>query len=106
MFKKVIVTGSLAYDHIMSMPGKFSDHIMQDKIHILNVSFLMDKFRREFGGTGGNISYSLSLLKTENTLVSTAGNDFNPYLNHLKRQKFVELSALKIYKDVPTAQGF
>ena len=53
MFTKVVVTGSLAYDHIMSMPGRFRDHILADKLHILNVSFIMNTFRREYGGTGG-----------------------------------------------------
>lgn len=106
MFKRIVVTGSLAYDHIMSMPGSFSDHIMQDKIHILNVSFIMQTFRREFGGTAGNIAYSLALLKIPTLIVSAAGNDFEDYLNHLKTLKHLDISGIKIFPNVQTAQGF
>ncbi len=84
MFNRIVVTGSLAYDHIMSMPGSFSDHIMPDKIHILNVSFIMQTYRTEFGGTAGNISYSLGLLGVPTLIVASAGDDFQDYLRHLK----------------------
>ncbi|OGJ41794.1 hypothetical protein A3B60_01680 [Candidatus Peregrinibacteria bacterium RIFCSPLOWO2_01_FULL_39_12] len=106
MFKRIVVTGSLAYDHIMSMPGSFSDHIMPDKIHILNVSFIMQTFRREFGGTAGNIAYSLALLKTPALLVAAAGNDFEDYSNHLKTLKPLDTSGIKVSRDIRTAQGF
>jgi adenosine kinase len=105
-FNRIVVTGSLAYDHIMSMPGKFNDHIMSDKLHILNVSFIMEKFRKEYGGTGGNIAYTLSLLKTHNILLATAGHDFANYLKHLNSQKYIDTSGIKVYKSIPTASGF
>ena len=54
--RQVVVTGSISYDHIMDIPALFSDYIMPDKIHILNVSFYANKMRREMGGTGGNIA--------------------------------------------------
>lgn len=106
MFKRIVVTGSLAYDHIMSMPGSFSDHIMPDKIHILNVSFIMKTFRKEFGGTAGNIAYSLALLKIPTLLVSAAGNDFQSYASHLRSLKSLDTSGVQIFSKFQSAQGF
>jgi len=106
MFKRIVVTGSLAYDHIMSMPGSFSDHIMPDKIHILNVSFIMQTYRTEFGGTAGNISYSLGLLGVPTLIVASAGDDSQDYLRHLKRIKNLDVTGIRLFKDTRTAQGF
>ena len=106
MFKKVVVTGSLAFDHIMSMPGRFRDHILPDKLHILNVSFIMETFRQEFGGTGGNIAYTLGLLGTPCILAAAAGNDFAAYKRHLQRIKKIDLSGVSIFKNEKTARGF
>lgn len=106
VYKRIVVSGSLAFDHIMSMPGRFQDHIMPDKIHALNVSFIMGSFTREYGGTGGNIAYSLAMLGVPATLVGSAGNDFADYLIHLTSLATINLEHLKIWQDVPTAQGF
>lgn len=106
MNKRVIVTGSLAYDHIMSMPGRFSDHIMPDKLHILNISFIMQTFRKEFGGTAGNIAYSLNLLQTPAVLMAYGGCDFDKYFTHLNKLKYLKVNGIKISKTTPTAQGF
>lgn len=103
---RLIVTGSLSHDHIMAMPTRFKDHIMADKLHILNVSFIMDKLRKEFGGTGGNIAYSLGLLATQNILVASAGQDFAPYKKHLSRNKAINTTGIRVYKTEPTATGF
>lgn len=105
MVSPIIVAGSIAFDHIMSMPGRFSDHIMPDQLHILNVSFIMKTFRQEFGGTGGNISYTLGLLRIPNTLVSVAGGDFSDYKKHLLKDKRINVN-VKIYKNEQTARGF
>jgi adenosine kinase len=102
---KVVVTGSLAFDNIMSMPGRFKDHILPDKIHILNVSFTMDTFRKEYGGTGGNQAYTLALLGIKPLLVAAAGNDFSAYKKHLVRIG-IDLSGIVEFKDVLTATGF
>ena len=59
---QIYVSGSLAYDRIMDFPGKFEDHILPDKIHVLNVCFTVNGLAEKFGGTAGNIAYSLSLL--------------------------------------------
>ena len=56
---QIYISGSLAYDRIMDFPGKFSDHILPDKIHILNVCFTVNGMTEKFGGTAGNIAYSL-----------------------------------------------
>lgn len=106
MFKRVVVTGSLAYDHIMSMPTSFDDHIMPDKIHVLNVGFIVNKFNKEFGGTAVNIAYSLSLLETASVIVASAGNDFDLYKNHLAEQRFIDTAGVKTYKDTTCSQGF
>ncbi len=74
-----LICGSFAYDNIMVFPGKFSDHILPDKIHILNVAFLVPEMRREFGGCAGNIAYNLNLLGGEGAPMGTVGNDFGPY---------------------------
>ena len=58
----LFVTGSIAYDYIMKFPGKFTDHILPDKMHVLSVSFLVDSLTRLRGGTGANISFNLGLL--------------------------------------------
>ncbi len=57
-----LICGSIAYDSIMVFEGRFKDHILPDKIHMLNVSFLVPQLRREFGGCAGNIAYNLRLL--------------------------------------------
>jgi len=105
-FERVIVTGSIAYDHIMSMPGKFSDHIMPDKIHMLNVSFFMESLRKEFGGTGGNIAYSLAMLGTKTVLSGAVGDDFGPYGQHLRKVENLDVAGIKTFGKLATAQGF
>ncbi len=76
---RIIVTGSLAYDYIMNFPGKFSDHILPDKVHMLTVSFLVDSMKRLRGGTAGNIAYTLALLGEKPCLYSAVGQDFDDY---------------------------
>lgn len=81
--RKIIVSGSIAYDRIMDYPGLFAEHIVADKIHSINLSFTVDKLSVEFGGTAGNIAYNLSLLGETPEIISTAGTDFGPYRSHL-----------------------
>ena len=73
------VAGSLAFDRIMTFPGKFEDHILPEKLHILNVCFLIDSFEQTRGGTAGNIGYNLALLGEKPILVSSVGWDFDAY---------------------------
>lgn len=79
----VIVTGSLAYDRIMNFPGNFKEHIMPDKIHLINLSFQVETLEEKFGGTAGNIAYSLKLFGLEPKIYSAVGKDFGDYKKHL-----------------------
>lgn len=105
-YTRIVATGSIAYDHIMSMPGKFRDHIMPDKMHLINVSFTMESFREEFGGTAGNVAYALGQLGTKVLLAGTAGSDFDPYRQHLLPFDSIDLSGVHIYPDATCSQGF
>ena len=79
-----LICGSLAYDTIMVFPDQFKEHILPDKVHILNVAFLVPEMRREFGGVAGNISYSLKLLGESPFPMAAVGDDFGPYSQHLE----------------------
>jgi adenosine kinase len=80
-----LICGSLAYDTIMVFPDQFKNHILPDKVHILNVAFSVPEMRREFGGVAGNISYNLRLLGGEPYPMATVGDDFGPYQRHLDK---------------------
>ncbi len=75
----ILVSGSLAFDRIMDFPEKFSDYILPDKIHMLNVCFLVNGLKEQFGGTAGNIAYNLALLGECPLILATAGRDFDSY---------------------------
>ncbi len=75
----IFVSGSLAYDRIMDFPGRFVDHILPEKIHILNVCFMVNGLTERFGGTAGNIAYNLALLEEKPVILATGGKDFAPY---------------------------
>ncbi len=77
----VLICGSFAYDNIMVFPDQFKNHILPDKVHMLNVAFLVPELRREFGGCAGNIAYNLKLLGDEPVPMGTVGTDFEPYAN-------------------------
>jgi adenosine kinase len=83
--KKILVIGSLAYDYIMNFDDRFVNHIIPDKIHVLNVSFTAKKLSKEFGGTAGNIAYNLSLLGEKPAIIASAGSDFNDYKPWLEK---------------------
>jgi adenosine kinase len=78
--KKILVTGSIAYDTIMVFPDRFKNHLLADQLHILNVCFLTPQMRREFGGTAGNIGYNLKLLGEDPLVMAAVGDDIEPYL--------------------------
>lgn len=101
----IAVSGSLAYDRIMDFPGVFSDHILPDQIHNLNISFLVANQRRGFGGTAGNIAYNLALLKAKPAVLSTAGSDFPEYRRWLKRSG-VGLGAVAETESALTAAAY
>jgi adenosine kinase len=75
----IVISGSLAYDYIMSYPGSFQDHIIPGKVRVLSISFLLDSLRRHRGGVAGNIAYNLALLGERPALVGAGGSDFAEY---------------------------
>lgn len=101
----ITVTGSLAYDTIMDFPGKFSDHIMPDKIHQINLSFLVSKLSKQRGGTAGNIAYNLALLDSPVSVVGAAGSDFSDYGKFLQ-DAGVDISKIKIIDNESTSSAF
>lgn len=100
----LLVTGSLAFDRISVFSGRFSNHILPDKINRLNVAFAVKKMTINFGGTGGNIAYNLSLLGEKPILLSTAGNDFSAYRIKLAGNG-VDLKYIKTVSHTLTAQA-
>jgi adenosine kinase len=102
---RVFVTGSIAFDYIMVFPGKFRDHILPDRMHVLSVSFLVDSLTRRRGGTGANIAYNLGLLGERAILVGTVGEDFGEYRAWLEAHR-VDCHAVKVVSGDHTASCF
>ncbi|MDX2300445.1 MAG: carbohydrate kinase family protein, partial [Xanthomonadaceae bacterium] len=100
-----LICGSLAYDTIMVFQDQFKNHILPDKVHILNVSFLVPRMRREFGGCAGNIAYNLNLLGGNPIPMATVGQDFGPYREHFEACG-IRLDHIKELPDLFTAQAF
>ncbi len=103
--KKIIVTGSLAFDFIMNFPGKFSDHILPEKIHAINLSFLVSNMTRQRGGTAGNIAYNLALLGIKASVLAVAGYDFDSYKKELEKAG-VDVSLIRTVAEEPTASAY
>ena len=101
----IFISGSLAYDRIMDFPGKFSDHILPDKIHILNVCFTVNGMVEKFGGTAGNIAYSLSLLGERPVILATIGKDYQRYFDWLGKND-IPLDGIRIIHEEFTAGAF
>lgn len=102
---RIVVTGSLAYDYIMNFPGLFQDYILQEKAHVISLSFLVNSMRRLRGGVAGNIAYTLALLGERPLLFSTVGQDFGEYAA-LLRERGVDTSRLREIDDEFTASCF
>jgi adenosine kinase len=102
---RALICGSMAYDTIMVFEDRFADHILPDKIHMLNVSFLVPRMRREFGGCAGNIAYNLRLLGDAGYPMATVGSDFAPYSEWLGRSG-VPADYLRVIPEELTAQAF
>ena len=102
---QIFVSGSLAYDRIMDFPERFSDHILPDKIHVLNVCFLVNGMEERFGGTAGNIAYSLTLLGERPLILACAGKDFGEYGEWLK-SRGLSLDGIRIIPDEFKASAY
>src|SRR5664279_4405817 len=101
----LIITGSIAYDYIMGFPGSFSDHILPEHTHNINLSFIVNTFAKRRGGTAGNVSYTLGLLATPHLLFSYAGNDFDDYKKAFEKLD-INLKGVAIDREDHTATGF
>jgi adenosine kinase len=101
----IIVTGSIAFDYLMSFPGRFVEHILPDQLDHLSVSFLVDEMRRQYGGTAPNIAYNLALLGERPRVMGTAGQDFGDYRAWLDGHG-VDTSLVREEPDLFTASFF
>jgi adenosine kinase len=100
-----LICGSFAYDTIMVFQDQFKNHILPDKVHILNVAFYVPEMRREFGGCAGNIAYNLRLLGGEPVPMGTVGSDFGPYAEWMDYQGISRSHVLAV-ENTYTAQAF
>ncbi|OUV63765.1 MAG: carbohydrate kinase family protein [Gammaproteobacteria bacterium TMED119] len=100
-----LICGSFAYDNIMSFQDRFKNHILPDKVHILNVCFLVPAMRKEFGGCAGNIAYNLHLLGGDGKPMGTVGSDFAPYAEWMDKVG-IRQDYLKVVEHAYTAQAF
>ena len=100
-----LICGSLAYDSIMVFEDHFKNHILPDKVHMLNVSFLVPELRKAYGGCAGNISYNLKLLGGEPLPMAAVGSDYEPYREHFDAMGIDQRYVLQL-DDFYTAQCF
>ena len=100
-----LITGSIAFDTIMVFHDQFKNHILSDKVHMLNVSFLVPDMRREYGGCAGNIAYNLKLLGGDPLPMATVGRDFDPYGDWME-QCGIDSRHIKVLENTYTAQAF
>ena len=101
----VVCTGSIAYDYILNFKGRFREHILPDKTHILNLSFLVDDLHKRRGGVAGNYAYNLSLLGYPAAVLATAGSDAAEYRDWLE-SRGVDCRGLRLIDGEITATGF
>ncbi len=100
-----LICGSIAYDTIMVFPGRFKEHILAEKLHILNVAFLVPEMRREFGGCAGNIAYNLQLLGGKPRIMAAVGDDAQPYASRLEKLQLSQQNIRQVAGTF-TAQAF
>ena len=99
----VLVTGSVAIDHIMVFPDRFENHILPDQIHILNVAFAVPTLERRWGGTGANIAFNLRRLEEDPLVLATVGSDFGDYAKWMDAHG-IRRDLLGVLDDALTAQ--
>ena len=102
---RIVITGSVAFDYLMTFPGRFVEHLIPDQMARLSVSFLVDEMRRVPGGCGPNIAYGLALFGERPVLLATAGDDAAAYRDRLAREG-VDVSAMRLEPDLFTASFF
>jgi len=102
---QMYISGSLALDRIMNFPGKFADHILPDKIHILNVCFLLDGMAEHFGGTAGNIAFNLAMMEEKPLILACVGKDFDAYGKRLDTMG-LSRAGIRVCEDQFTAGAY
>jgi len=102
---KAVVCGSFAYDNILSFEKAFKDHLIATELDNINISFLCDSLRREFGGCAGNIIYNCSLISCNAIALGTLGKDAQPYLDWMKKNNIIT-NFIKVIEDSYTAQAY
>ena len=100
-----LICGSMAFDTIMSFHGRFSEALLADQLHKINVAFLVPGIRREFGGCAGNIAYNLKLLNGDPLIMATVGKDGDDYLARLDTLG-ISRRCIRTIGDAYTAQAF
>lgn len=100
-----LICGSIAFDTIMSFGGRFSEALLADQLHKINVAFLVPTIRREFGGCAGNIAYNLKLLGGDPLIMATVGQDSGPYMERLDRLE-ISRRCIQTIASSYTAQAF
>ena len=102
---EILVSGSLAIDRIMTFPGRFGDHVVPERVHQINLSFTVDGFNAYFGGTAGNIAYSLAMLGQTPRLIAAIGNDYRDYFTRLNANG-IPTGDIRIVEEEATASAF
>ncbi|MFA5829708.1 MAG: carbohydrate kinase family protein [Candidatus Gracilibacteria bacterium] len=103
--QKILVAGSLAYDHVMEYDGYFKDMLLPQKLDSLSVTFTSNSKKVHYGGTGGNIAYTLKLLGCDPLLVGVAGKDFDEYKKWLE-DNGIDASSIVTNKEFYTASAY
>jgi adenosine kinase len=105
MAPRVLISGSVAYDTIMVFDGHFKDHILPDRVHMLNVSFLAPSLKREYGGCAANIAYNLAMLGGAPAVLAAVGRDGADYVQRLSALGIDTTGILQVDEQY-TAQAF
>ncbi|PJA55799.1 hypothetical protein CO165_01655, partial [Candidatus Roizmanbacteria bacterium CG_4_9_14_3_um_filter_33_18] len=109
-YKNVFVTGSIAYDTIMNFPNEFQDYFHPEKLHQINVSFVVNKLERQLGGTGTNIAYNIRLSNLQTFkpssvyLLGSVGKDGKDFQKFFKKNK-IDASGVIVDKKLYTSAG-
>ncbi len=101
----ILLTGSVAFDYLMTFPGYFREHILPDKLDSISLSFLVDSYRKQQGGIAPNIAYTLALLGEKPHIMATVGEDFSDYRKWLE-DKGVDTSRMKVIPGTVSASFF
>ncbi len=104
-YSNIIVTGSIARDEIMDFPDEFKNHFRPDKLHQINVSFVVDKLTRQLGGTATNIAYGIAYLGIKNVrIVGAVGRDHDDFFSFFKKHG-IHTDGIRVSKDLYTSAG-